>query len=605
MKLRPVLALLCALPAIAADKPAFPTRQACFTAASSDCGVSAEEMKAARKLYEAGVRLHTSGRRPEALEAFERAASLVPRNVEFATAREMERQGLVMAHVQRGNRLNEAGDRVGAAAAYRAALEVDPKNEFAQARLQETVSPAPPSPEIRRVQESMVDRLQPQPGPREFHLKGQSGDVVRQVMAAYGIDVMLDPLLAPRVVRFDIGDADFENILAALEHVTGTFLVPRGPRSAHVYPETAEARRDNERMVLETFYLSEATTPQEINDIVSVFRTVLEIRYLQVAPQQHTITMRAPQRMVDAAAAWLEQFQQGAPQVMLDVTFYEVTNSALRDLGLQLPSQFTMFNLTASALALGGQNIQDLINQLFTSGGINQANSQALQGLLAQLGNQQNSIFNTPFATFGGGLTRMGLVIPPGAVHALFTRGEVRTLEHMTLRAGQNAPATFQIGSRYPILNATFAPIFNTAAISQVIQNNSFIAPFPSFSYENLGINMKATPVIHEHEVTLNLEMEIKTLTSQSFNGVPVVSLRSYSGAMTLANDEPGFVVGSLTRSEQRSLNGTAGLGELPGLGRLFRVENKQTSEAELLISITPRVLRLPATSTAEIMLVR
>jgi general secretion pathway protein D len=605
VKLALLFAPVLVLSAAAADTPSFPNRQPCLTATSSDCGVSAAEMNAARKVFDEGVRLHVSGRKEEAFDAFERAARLVPRNVEFATAREFERQALVLAHVGRGNRLSDAGERVGAAAEYRTALELDPQNTFAAARLQETVAPKPATPELRRVSESMVDRLQPQPGPREFHLKGESANVIREVLQAYGIDPILDPLLAPRVVRFDVADADFETMLAALEHVTGTFVVPRGPRSAHVFPDTAETRRDNERMMLETFYLSEATTAQEINDIVSVFRAVLDMRYISVAPQQHTITVRAPQRTVDAAAAWLEQIEQGAPQVMLDITFYEVSQSALRDLGLQLPSQFRMFNLTAGALALRGGNIQDLINQLFSSGGINQANSQALQGLLAQLGNQQNSIFQTPFATFGGGKTLMGVSLPAAGVHALFTRGEIRTLEHLTLRAGQNTPATFQVGSRYPILNATFAPIFNSAAIAQVIQNNSFIAPFPSFNYENLGVNVKATPAIHGSDVTLKLEMEIKTLTSQSFNGVPVLSTRSYIGAITLANDEPGFVVGSMTRSEQLSVSGTPGVSELPGLGRVFRVDNKQTSEAELLISITPRVVRLPPESTAAIMLRR
>jgi general secretion pathway protein D len=117
---------------------------------------------------------------------------------------------------------------------------------------------------------------------------------------------------------------------------------------------------------------------------------------------------------VELAARLLDQMQDGAPQVMMDVKVYEVTRTALRTFGLDLPLQFQMFNLTpgviAAALGAGGQN---LINQLFSSGAINQANSQAIQALIAQLQNQQNSIFNTPFATFGGGLTRFAVGVPP------------------------------------------------------------------------------------------------------------------------------------------------------------------------------------------------
>ena len=73
-----------------------------------------------------------------------------------------------------------------------------------------------------------------------------------------------------------------------------------------------------------------------------------------------------------------------------------------------------MYNIPAAAVAaaaaaLGGQNIQSLINQLISSGGINQAGSSALSGLLAQLQGQGNNIFSQPLATFGGGLTMSGV----------------------------------------------------------------------------------------------------------------------------------------------------------------------------------------------------
>ena len=64
------------------------------------------------------------------------------------------------------------------------------------------------------------------------------------------------------------------------------------------------------------------------------------------------------------------------------------------------------------------------------------------------------------------------------------------------MRAAQNIAATVKIGERYPILNSTFSPIYNTAAIASVIGNGSYIAPFPSFNYEDLGLTVKATPSI-------------------------------------------------------------------------------------------------------------
>ena len=61
-------------------------------------------------------------------------------------------------------------------------------------------------------------------------------------------------------------------------------------------------------------------------------------------------------------------------------------------------------------------------------------------------------------------------------------------------------------------MNATFAPIYNSAAISQVVGNQSYIAPFPSFNFEDLGLNLKATPIIHSNtDVSLKIELNIRT----------------------------------------------------------------------------------------------
>src|SRR5205823_7029551 len=135
---------------------------------------------------------------------------------------------------------------------------------------------------------------------------------------------------------------------------------------------------------------------------------------------------------------------------------YQISHSLMRSFGLHIPNQFNLFNIPAAALtALGGQNIQDLINQLIASGGINQAGSQAISALLAQLGGQQNSIFSQPLATFGGGLTLFGLNLDTASITASLNESSIRSLQHATLRISQGNDASLRIGSRYPILNAS------------------------------------------------------------------------------------------------------------------------------------------------------
>ena len=163
-----------------------------------------------------------------------------------------------------------------------------------------------------------------------------------------------------------------------------------------------------------------------------------------------------------------------------------------RNIGVHIPNTFNLYNIPAVALVgLGGQSIQQLINQLIASGGINQVGSTALSGLLAQLGGQQGSIFSQPLATFGGGLTFSGVSLDNFAAALSLNESWVRSLENMSVRAGQGTDASFHLGERFPILNASYAPIFNSPQISQVLGNQSYIPPFPSVSYEDSGIERK------------------------------------------------------------------------------------------------------------------
>ena len=126
--------------------------------------------------------------------------------------------------------------------------------------------------------------------------------------------------------------------------------------------------------------------------------------------------------------------------------------------------------------------------------------------------------------TFGGGLTLFGLNAGGVGITPTFSLNEsdIKNLEHVTLRASQNDPAVMKIGERYPIINATFAPIYNTAAISQVIGNQSYIAPFPSFNFEDLGLILKATPFIHANQdVTMKLELQLRSLGTTNSTASP------------------------------------------------------------------------------------
>ena len=177
-----------------------------------------------------------------------------------------------------------------------------------------------------------------------------------------------------------------------------------------------------------------------------------------------------------------------------------------------------------------------------------------------------------------------------------------RSLSHVTLRAGQGNEATLHVGERYPIMNASYAPVFNSSAISKVLGNQSYVPPFPSVSYEDLGLSLKAKPVIHgDGEVSLTLEMQVRALTGDSSNGVPVISNQEYKGSISLRDGEPAVVAGEITTNDQRAMNGIPGLSDIPGLNQAGTDNTLMKQDDELLIILTPHVVANHSRNTDEI----
>jgi general secretion pathway protein D len=597
---------------LAADEPQNLAVSPCPQAAASDpaCNPSKVDLRKSKAAFSKALKLQKAERFDEAFEEFDIAARLVPKNVEYVTALAMVRQQLVFDHLQRGNDDLTKGKLVEAQAEFRSASNLDPQNEFAQQRLRDSLAEwLPKMAETPRVvAESPQLRVAPDPALHEFHFRGDSHALLTQVAAAYGVTAEFDESIPSRRVHFDMESVDFYTAMRAAGDVTATFWAPLSEKQIFLARNNAENHRQFDHMALRTFYLPEATTPQDLNEMMNLLRTIFEIRFVAQQPQAGRLVVRAPADVLDAATKLFESFGLSRPQVMLDIEVFQIDHQLTRNMGIHIPNQFTLFNIPAAALlaltGLGGQNIQSLINQLISGGGINQANSQGIAGLISQLQGQQNSIFSNPLATFGGGLTLMGLSLGTLSAELSLNESWVRTLEHATLRAAQGNEATFRMGSRYPILNASFAPVFNTPAIAQVLQNGSFQAPFPSFSYEDIGLTFKVKPTVYSNsDVGLTFEMDFRTLAGQSINGVPVIANREYKGAITLVDGEPAVVAGSMTHSEQLSLNGIPGLGGIPGINKIMVSNSKMDTTDELLLVITPHVVALTPGQSTEVWL--
>ena len=571
------------------------------------CNPSRQDEKAARAAFTRGLKLKDKAP-DQAYEEFAQAAELVPRNLDYVTAREVLRQQLIARHLEHGNTELESGKQVEALADFRAALKLDSTNVFAQERLRDALGDSAPqtTTPAQVVAESPVIRLAPATNLSSFHFRGDIRELFRDIAQAYGVSVQVEDSVPFRRVSFEIDNVDFYKAMLAADSVAKTFWTPLDGKDLLVTPDTPENRHQYQRMAMRTFFVpGAAASPTAMTDMANLLHNLFDIRWVTPNPGTSTLVVRAPQQLLDAATELLEHLDASRPQVMLEVRVYQVSHTLMRNLGVHIPNQFHFFNIPAGALAaLGGQDIQQLINQLVSSGAINQANNQAISALLAQLQGQQNSIFSQPFATFGGGKTLTGVTLDQFRAQLSLNESWIKTLDHATLRASQGSDTTFRMGSRYPVLNATFSPIYNSAAISRVIQNNSFQAAFPSVNYEDLGLTIKAKPSISPtSDIALQLSINLRALSGTAINGVPVIGNREFDGSITLLDGEPAVIAGEVTHSETRALSGIPGLGEVPGFNKITTTNSKQLEDDELLVVLTPHIIARSTGQSSEVYL--
>ncbi len=573
------------------------------------CITTKKDLKDAQDAFKRGVKLHGHQRFEDALAEFDEAVRLVPQNRDYLTARELLKSQMVFSHIQRGNALLLDNAKIRAAAEFRAALDLDPENGFALSRLQESVQPVVVAPHFQTVEPAWANseeiHLSPTDDTATFHFSGDVRSLFTQLAAAYKINVQFDDSTPSRQVRFQIDNVDFFTALQLACRVSKTMWAALDAHQMLIAADSNENHKQYDRMSLQRFRVPPHSSPQEVTEYLNTLRQVFDLKTISAGQTADVLEVRGPQRAVEGCARLLAQFNNSKPQILLDVRVFQISHMLTRNIGVHIPNTFNMYNIPAVALAgLGGQNLQDLINQLIASGGINQAGSSSLAGLLSQLTGQQNSIFSQPLATFGGGLTFMGLSLDQFAAQLSLNESWVRSLDDVSMRAGQGADSTFHLGQRYPILNASYAPIYNSPQISQVLGNQSYIPPVPSVSYEDLGLNLKTKPTVHgDGSVTLQLELQVRSLTGQSDNGVPVISNREYKGSIRVQDGESTFLAGMVSNNDIKSMSGLPGLGFIPGLNMAMVNNTRQVDYDELMISITPHIVSNFDRSTNEIWL--
>jgi type II secretory pathway component GspD/PulD (secretin) len=447
--------------------------------------------------------------------------------------------------------------------------------------------------------------LEPDAAVHSFHLRTDQRQVIRQVFKAYGIETTMDNSVRSGQAQLDLDDVGFDEATRILQMVTKSFYVPLDAHRALVASDNKSNRDEFMRQGLETVYLS-GLTQTEMTDVGSLAKNVFDVHEAAVDLTSGTITLRAPDKTLNAFNATMRELLEGKSQVMLQVRIIQLAHKHTRDTGAQLPQSMSAYNLYTEEQSILNDNAS-AVQEIISSGLASADDYLGIIAILVASGDVSSSLFSSGLAMFGGGITASAL--SPGTVTANLNlnSSESRELDDLQLRLGDGEAATLRSGTRYPIQTSSYSNIttVSSSAIAgltsagtsssltaQLASYTGSSSTIPQVEYQDLGLTLKATPkVLRNDTVALTLDMEIKALSGSSINDNPILDNDSYSGVVTVKQGEAVVLMSNLSKTESRAVSGTPGISEIPGLNNLTGKDTEK-NYATLLIVITPHVVR-------------
>ncbi|MGC8548459.1 MAG: type II secretion system protein GspD [Acidobacteriaceae bacterium] len=568
--------------------------------------VSPQDRDRAAALSAKATRLLLANHPGKAMRGFQQAAALDPENPRFAQDATIARENWVTKLVHDAAEEKHAGNRKAAALDLARAAQLAPDNPEVTQHFEEQKAAAS-APAIDVQVPAPPVSLVPRPGVHSFHIRASTHQVIQQVMSAWGIQATCDNSVRDVAVPFDTGKMNFQTAEHALELATSSFAVPLDPARALFVPDTAANRAEYQRLAMETVYLP-GIDESERTRILEMVRGVFNLQKVTYDAGSHAITIRGPQSRLTALNKTLSSLMQGESQILLDVKLYEISRTRTTDQGVILPSGTTLFNIPSEVRSIINSN-QSLVEQIISSGLAAPNDYIAIAALLIASGQVTGTVFNQPFAYFGGGLTATGLTSSGVTGNAKLNSSNVTELDQMQMLALNQQDEEIRSGSRYPIITSSYSnlagsnlsiPGISSPGISSALAGLGINAgslfntqeTVPQVQYQNIGLTLHVTPYVEGHgDVTLKLDLKLQTLKGQSINDIPILSNREVNSITSLRPGESALLVSSLTKQDALAVTGIPGINELPGL-RGGTNQNRQKNIAELAIIITPHVVR-------------
>jgi general secretion pathway protein D len=520
-----------------------------------------------------------------AVKHYTEALQASPDNAEYKIELERAMQNAAREHITRARDL-EAKDQLDAALLeYRRAAEMDPTNRLAAARaielertIRDRIEKTRPQPAIDKLRQQARAQAAPVLNPADrtplkFSFNNSSlRDILNFIGSTAGINIQYDQSYRDVPYSVTLDGVPLEEALQQILSVNGFFYKVLNPSTILVAPDTQAMHLKYDDIVMQVFYLSHADAT-ELSQVVNTMMRLQGQAIPAIYPGKtsNTLTVRATAAVMGVAERLIRAHDKPRAEVVIEVQILEVNRTRAKELGI---------------------NLSDYAIGLTFSPEVAPPNT----ATPVPINPTQPPPFNLNTISQGISTADFYLSVPTAVLRFLATDSRTKQLAKPQLRGAEGQELTLNLGDQIPVVSTVFG-----AAAAGGFAN----IPQSSFNYRDVGVNITMTPrVTYEGEIILDLAVESSNLganISVAGQDVPSFGSRRVRTRLRLREGESNLLAGLLRDDQRRILTGLPGIMRVPGLRSIFGNSNDVISQTDIVMLITPHIVRTHELSVADL----
>lgn len=498
--------------------------------------------------YKLGLQAEMSKNWEEAIAQYEKAVQENPREYVYKAALARAKFSASLTQLQEARRLAAQGDKEGALKAYEKALGYDPSNRaIAEERQRLAQKQTPAEKEKPERIESPV-KLKVSPEKIELKFTEASLRSIFQALSKHAkVNILYDEQFKDMPLTIDLSGKTFEEAVSFLCLTSRNFYRVIDEQTLIIVPDQPVKKLQYEQNAIKVFYLSNLNAQDVFAALTQMLRTQYRAPNIIVDKNLNSITVRDTPANIELAAELIRKWDKPKGEVVIDLEIMEVSRQKLRNIGLDLD--------------------QVLVGLRYAGPG----------------GADTEGWYNLGEIDLGAG-TSYQISLPTALIRVLESDADTKVLAQPRLRGVADEEIKTLVGQRVPIPQTTFTPIA-AGGISQ--------QPVTSFTFEEVGLDIKIKPRVHlEKEVTLEIELKIRSIAGTGYANLPIISTREIKNTIRLKDGETNLLAGLLRDEERKTMRGIAGLKNIPVLGYLFAATDQTIEQSDVVLTITPYIIR-------------